>query len=117
MLNAALARARNRWVVCAHQDVYLPEGWDRRLVRRLGEAEGGFGPLGVAGVIGTSANIGIFCMSTLATQVHVTPDAWRWALLVGAAPLALGLFSLVAVPESPRWLAARDAARAARPAG
>src|SRR5579871_2829376 len=30
-LNAALARAKHRWVVCVHQDVYLPEGWERRL--------------------------------------------------------------------------------------
>ena len=34
-------------------------------------------------------------------------------MLVGACPLVLGLFSLIAVPESPRWLATRreDAAR------
>ena len=61
----------------------------------------------VAGVIGTSANIGIFLFSTLATQVKITPGEWRWVMLVGACPLVLGLFSLLAVPESPRWLATR----------
>jgi SAM-dependent methyltransferase len=53
-LNAALARARHQWVVCVHQDVYLPEGWDRTLVARLTEAEGKLGPIGVAGVIGAA---------------------------------------------------------------
>ena len=60
-----------------------------------------------AGVIGTSANIGIFLFATLARVEPITPDRWRWAMLVGAAPLALGVFALVVVPESPRWLATR----------
>jgi MFS family permease len=85
-----------------------------------------------AGVIGTSANIGIFLVSTMATQKsriakwpiwdsispeslpsawHVGVDgsflAWRWLPVVGAIPLALGVFSLLFVPESPRWLATR----------
>jgi MFS family permease len=62
----------------------------------------------LAGVIGTSANIGIFLFATLARFVPITPDDWRWAMLVGAVPLVLGAFALAAVPESPRWLAARD---------
>ncbi len=53
-LNAAVARAKHQWVVCAHQDVYLPEGWDRRLARQLREAEAKLGPVGVAGVIGAA---------------------------------------------------------------
>jgi SAM-dependent methyltransferase len=53
-LNAAVARARNGWVVCVHQDVYLPEGWDRSLTKGLSEAEARFGPIGVAGVIGAA---------------------------------------------------------------
>ena len=36
----------------AHQDVFLPEGWDRCLAQRLDEAERRFGPIGVAGVYG-----------------------------------------------------------------
>ena len=47
-----LARAKHEWVVCAHQDVYLPEGWDRCLVQQIDEAERRFGPIGVAGVYG-----------------------------------------------------------------
>src|SRR5205823_12358573 len=59
----------------------------------------------VAGLLGTSANVGIFALATVATQVGVAPDQWRWMLLIVAAPAALGVFVLFFVPESPRWLA------------
>jgi MFS family permease len=61
-----------------------------------------------AGLIGTSANVGIFLLATIAASVEITPQRWRWVMLVAAVPLLLGLFSLAAVPESPRWLAARS---------
>lgn len=61
----------------------------------------------VAGVMGTAANVGIFALATLGTRVPITPEHWRWVMLVCAAPAPLGLFVLIAVPESPRWLAAR----------
>lgn len=61
----------------------------------------------IAGVIGTSANIGIFLFATLAGLRPITPDDWRWTMWVGAAPLVLGLISLIAVPESRHWLADR----------
>ena len=51
-LNIGLERAKHDWVVCVHQDVYLPEGWDRLLVNQLRQAERRFGPIGVAGVYG-----------------------------------------------------------------
>jgi len=51
-LNVGLDRAKHEWLVCVHQDVYLPRGWDRRLARQLREAERRFGPIGVAGVYG-----------------------------------------------------------------
>jgi Glycosyltransferase like family len=51
-LNVGLERAKHEWVVCVHQDVYLPEGWDRRLAGQLERAEQRFGPIGVAGVYG-----------------------------------------------------------------
>jgi MFS family permease len=60
-----------------------------------------------AGLIGTSANIGILLFATLAAYVAITPDEWRWVMLLGVAPLVLALVILVAVPESPRWLGAR----------
>src|SRR5207248_3810898 len=37
---------------------------------------------------------------------------WRWAMLVGAAPVVLGVAVLAWVPESPRWLAQRIATSA-----
>jgi len=61
----------------------------------------------VAGVMGTAANVGIFALATLGTYEPITPEHWRWVLLVCAAPAPLGLFVLLTVPESPRWLAAR----------
>jgi MFS family permease len=61
----------------------------------------------LAGIIGTSANVGIFLLATLARREPITPDHWRWVMLVGALPVVLGVFALVAVPESPRWLATR----------
>ena len=51
-LNLGLARARHEFVVCLHQDVYLPLGWDERLVRQLESAARQWGPIGVAGVYG-----------------------------------------------------------------
>ena len=67
-----------------------------------------------AGLIGTSANIGIFLMATAMTSTNpdlaVIPGHWRWVMLVAAAPLFLGIFSLIFVPESPRWLALKSAA-------
>lgn len=77
-------------------------------VALVSEAWSGMSRPMVAGVIGTSANLGIFLFSTLATKVKITPDDWRWVMLAGASPAVLGLFSLVMVPESPRWLATRN---------
>jgi MFS family permease len=65
----------------------------------------------LAGIIGTSANVGIVLLSLLTIYVRVTPASWRWVLLVGAAPAVLGLFVSRVLPESPRWLAARQQRR------
>jgi hypothetical protein len=51
-LNAGFGHAKHELIVCVHQDVYLPEGWDRCLAQQLHEAERRFGPIGVAGVYG-----------------------------------------------------------------
>jgi Glycosyltransferase like family len=51
-LNAGFDRAQHEWLICVHQDVYLPDQWDQHLVRQLREAERQFGPVGVAGVYG-----------------------------------------------------------------
>ena len=77
-------------------------------VALVSEAWAGLSRPVVAGLIGTAANIGIFLLSTVASWKAVVPDDWRWVLLIDAGPLLLGVFSLIAVPESPRWLAERD---------
>lgn len=84
-------------------------------VALVGECWSGISRPLVAGVIGTAANVGLFLMATIAAHVQITPDDWRWVMLVGCSPVALGLFSLAAVPESPRWLAAREHGPANRP--
>ncbi len=69
----------------------------------------------LAGLIGTSANVGIALLGMLVKQIgqlgadwQLTPDSWRWMMLLGAVPAVLGVFVLVAVPESPRWLAGQQ---------
>ncbi len=62
----------------------------------------------LAGLIGCSANLGFMFLSLLAIYEPISPDNWRWVMLVGAAPAPLGLLVLWAVPESPRWLAAQE---------
>jgi MFS family permease len=79
-------------------------------VALLAEAWSGLSRPAVAGVIGTAANIGIFLFATLAAYAKIDVESWRWAFLVGAGPVVLGLLGLFIVPESPRWLAARLAA-------
>jgi Glycosyltransferase like family len=51
-LNIGIARSETERVVCVHQDVWLPAGWDRWVAEQLDEAERRFGAIGVAGVYG-----------------------------------------------------------------
>jgi MFS family permease len=68
----------------------------------------------LAGAMGTAANVGILLMALLGYLIQITPGSWRWATLIGGAPLLLGAGVLLLVPESPRWLAERQPARATR---
>jgi SHS family sialic acid transporter-like MFS transporter len=61
----------------------------------------------LAGLIGTSANVGIALMGQVGRMREVVPEDWRWVMLVSAVPAVLGIFVLLFVPESPRWLARR----------
>ena len=56
-LNLGLVRATSEWILCVHQDVYFPAGWDRELIDRLRGAERQFGLIGVAGVYGVGPAI------------------------------------------------------------
>jgi MFS family permease len=69
----------------------------------------------LAGAIGTAANVGILLFAIVTCVWFITADSWRWTLLLGGTPILLGLFILVAVPESPRWLALQGRANGPDP--
>lgn len=50
--NLALAQTHCDWVICVHEDVYLPQGWLNRFLVRIREAETLFGRIDVVGVYG-----------------------------------------------------------------
>lgn len=57
----------------------------------------------LAGAIGAAANFGFLFIALVALQWHVTPDSWRWIMLVAASPAVLALLIAIFVPESQRW--------------
>jgi SHS family sialic acid transporter-like MFS transporter len=61
----------------------------------------------LAGAIGTAANFGIMMVSAMTANYRVVKVGdWHWIMWFGATPVWLGLFTLLIVPESPRWQAA-----------
>jgi hypothetical protein len=64
----------------------------------------------LAGLFGCTANLGLMLLAVLAWWEPITPDHWRWVMLVAAAPALLGAFIVLCVPESPSWLASRHEA-------
>ncbi len=58
----------------------------------------------VASAIGMAGNLGIFVMFSLSKFRAVTPDDWRWVMVVGAVPVVLGIIIWFLIPESPTWL-------------
>ena len=73
----------------------------------------------LAGAIGAAANFGFLFISIVALGKPVTPDSWRWMMLVGAAPALLTLLIVLFVPESERWKQStkRASAPTVRPGG
>jgi len=65
----------------------------------------------VAGLMGAALNGGILMLSQIARTWPITPESWRWIFKLAAAPAVLGLLVLLALPESPLWLAARSSRR------
>lgn len=63
----------------------------------------------VSGVMMAGLNVGILLLSQIARHWSITPDSWRWVFQFAGAPTLLGVFVLIALPESPQWLAARGA--------
>ena len=62
----------------------------------------------ISGLLGTSANVGLVTLNTIGYFFHVTPESWRWTQLVCGAPILLAIIVWLIVPESRRWLAARN---------
>jgi MFS transporter, SHS family, sialic acid transporter len=62
----------------------------------------------LAGLMGAAANVGFVLLGLIGSYYAITPESWRWVLLVGASPVVLGVATLALVPESPRWLARRS---------
>jgi len=68
----------------------------------------------LAGLLGAAANVGFVLLGAIGYVCEITPASWRWVLLVGTAPALVGLWCLVGVPESARWLAQRANSAARR---
>ena len=64
----------------------------------------------ISGLFGCTANVGLMILAMFAWWSPITPDHWRWVMLVAAAPTVLGVIILVFVPESPAWLVSRQVA-------
>lgn len=69
----------------------------------------------VAGLMGAALNGGILLLSQIARTWHITPESWRWIFCLAAGPAVLGLLVLLALPESPLWLATRNCQREETP--
>jgi SHS family sialic acid transporter-like MFS transporter len=69
----------------------------------------------LAGLLGAASNFGFVFLGVLAYFFPITDAGWRWPLLVGTAPVVIGLLTLAAVPESPQWRAAVPSAARAAP--
>ncbi|WP_010584464.1 MFS transporter [Schlesneria paludicola] len=61
----------------------------------------------VSGILGAGINVGILFLSQLTRIWPVTADSWRWIFQLSALPALLGVVVLIALPESPKWLATR----------
>lgn len=70
----------------------------------------------LAGLMGAAANVGILLLSLLGKWYVVTPETWRFFMLLSGTPILLGFLALALLPESPQWLKSRGQNPAARPA-
>ncbi len=102
---------------------YAQDQWQMLALRFLvGLGVGGLWPNGIAlvsecwsgasrplvsGAMMAGLNAGILLLSQLARAWPITPDSWRWLFQFAGAPALLGIFVLISLPESPKWLANR----------
>lgn len=64
----------------------------------------------VSGVMAAGINMGVIILSQCARVWPITVESWRWLFQIAGLPALLGAAVLVALPESPQWLASRLAA-------
>jgi MFS family permease len=57
----------------------------------------------LAGAMGAAANVGFLLVGFTARLHQVTPESWRWMMLVAALPAFFVVFIMIFVPESERW--------------
>jgi MFS family permease len=57
----------------------------------------------LAGAMGAAANVGFLLVGVTARLHEVTPESWRWMMIVAALPAFLVVFIIAFVPESERW--------------
>ncbi len=69
----------------------------------------------VAGVMGAGINVGILALSLLGQFYKITPDSWRWIFKLVSSSSILGIVVIAFLPESPKWLASRGAAKTPAP--
>ncbi len=65
----------------------------------------------LAGAIGAAANVGFLLVGVTARMHQVTPESWRWMMIVAALPAFLVVFIMAFVPESERWKQSVQAAK------
>jgi MFS family permease len=66
----------------------------------------------ISGIMGAGINLGFLILSQIVRVWPLEPDSWRWFFKLSALPAIVGLFALVALPESPAWVAHRRGRKA-----
>lgn len=59
----------------------------------------------LAGMMGAAANVGFLMVGATARLHPVTPESWRWMMVVAALPALIAVFVVALVPESEKWKA------------
>ena len=69
----------------------------------------------MAGLIGVASCLGYALIALAGIFADITPQSWRWVMLIGMLPALLAVFIRWFVPESERWQTAVRQGGASRP--
>jgi SHS family sialic acid transporter-like MFS transporter len=64
----------------------------------------------LAGAMGAAANVGFLLVGVTGKLHPVTPESWRWMMIVAALPALIAVFVVALVPESEKWKASAGSA-------